>query len=155
VVNAFYRKALIIKQSVMKKILYCIPLLLIIAAACQRDPVDNSPEPTLTQRVAGKWMLQKVNINYYQPITILDDSVRFTGGPADSLVFKPGGLMLSYDGTPGADTTSYSFPDNTHIIIDGERFDIRELTNTRFQLYADSVNLVFNERTVSNVFLVR
>lgn len=139
----------------MKKLLVAIPVLVLLAVACQRDPADNTPEPTTAERVAGRWKLQRVNIDYYQPITVLDDSVRFTGGPGDSLVFRPGGIMLSYDGSPTADTITYSIPDNSHIIIDGERFDIRELTSTRFHLFSDSVNVTFNERTVMNVYLVR
>jgi hypothetical protein len=123
--------------------------------ACQRDAEPNTPEPTTAEKVAGKWKLQKVNIDYYYPITVLDDTVRYTGSPGDSLVFKPNGKIYSYDGSPAPDTIPYSLAGDTHITIDGERFQIRELTAVKFRLYADSVNTLLNERTITDVYLVR
>lgn len=128
---------------------------LISLTACQRESDPITPEPTTEQKVAGKWKLQKVNIDYYTPISVLNDTQEYIGGPADSLVFKPGGLVYSYDGSPAPEILSYSIPDNMHIIIDGERFLIKELNTAKFRIYSDSVDVAANERIVTDVYMVR
>lgn len=99
--------------------------------------------------------MQKINIDYYDPIPILDDSVRYIGLPADSLVFKAGGLLYDYIGDPIPEILSYSVVNSTSMMIDGEKFQIKELTANKFRLHSDSVNTAADDRTVLDLYLFR
>lgn len=132
--------------------------LLTVAAlfsACQPDSELPPPAPTPQQMVLGKWMLQQTKSEYYMPIPVLVSSDVENGTPADSLIFKSNGTILSYVGTPVPDTIPYRVINSSTIEMDGNKYQIKELTANKFRVYLDSTNTTFNMRLVVDVNLVR
>jgi hypothetical protein len=139
----------------MKFLLPIFTAAVVLSGACTPEKETLTPEPTTSEKIAGKWKVQKINIDYYDPIPVLDDSVRYVGLPADSLVFKSGGLLYDYVEDPIPEILPYSVVNSTSMVIDGEKFQIKELTSNKFRLHSDSVNTAANERTVFDVYLFR
>lgn len=89
------------------------------------------------------------------PITVLVSSDVENGTPADSMIFKSNGTILSYVGTPAPDTIPYRVINSSTIEVDGEKFQIKELTANKFRFNQDSTNTTFNMRWVIDINLAR
>jgi hypothetical protein len=141
----------------MKFLPSILTVTVLLLVACQPEPNLPTPVPekTTAEKIAGKWKADRLNIDYYDPIPVLSDTVRFKGLPADSIVFKNTGLMYNYIADPVPDIVPYTIVNNNSIMIDGEKFQIKELTANKLRLYMDTVYVADNERTVVDFYLFR
>lgn len=138
----------------MKFLLPTLILSLLIITACQPGPPPIF-EKTTKQKLLGKWNIQRIDIDYYDPIPVLDDSIRHVGRPGDSLVFAEDIVYNYEDGDPVPEDLPYTIVNDSTLIIDGELTRIRELTETRLHLFSDEIDQVNNERTVFSAKLIR
>jgi hypothetical protein len=139
----------------MKMLLTLFTASVLLLASCQKDKDEAPPEPTTEQKMAGKWKLEKIKLEFYKPSTVLVFSDEYTGTPADSLVFKPGGMLYTYDGSGAPDIQPYAVIKKDTVTIDGNKYAVKELTATKFRLYANVVDMTLNERTVTDMYLYR
>jgi hypothetical protein len=138
----------------MKLLLPALVLSLLIITSC--NPGDPPIfEKTTAQKLLGKWKIQRIDIDYYDPIPVLDDSIRHIGLPGDSLVFTPTILYNYEDGDLVPEDLDYTIVNDSTLIIDGELTMIRELTATRLHLFSDEIDQVNNERQVFSAILIR
>lgn len=139
----------------MKTLFMLLAIISITAlSSCQREDLPDIN--TVRDRIIGKWKVDRLYIDYYDPIPVLDDSVRYVGIPSDSIVFKADGKLFNYMDDPSdPDELEWQLLNDSTISVDGELMQIKELTLTRFWLQSDERDDTFNERTVFNLWLYR
>lgn len=139
----------------MKMLLTLFTASVLLLAACQKDKDVAPPEPTTEQKMVGKWKLEKRKVEFYSPSTVLVFSEVYTGTPADSLVFKPGGMLYTYAENCPPDIQPYAVIKKDTVTIDGDKYAVKELTANKFRLYADVTDITLNERAVAEMYLYR
>lgn len=139
----------------MKMLLTLFTASVLLLAACQKDKDETPPELTTEQKMAGKWKVEKIKAQFYSPVTVLLGENEYTGTASDSVVFKTGGQVYLYDGSGAPDIQPYAVIKKDTISIDGDKYAVKELTATKFRLYADDVNTATDERTVTDMYLYR
>lgn len=137
----------------MRKVIFSILCLSLLAmVSCQKDDI---PEPTTEQKLSGKWKLQRVVEEYYQPINTLIDSEETPGREGDAVEFKANGIVHVYSLIDGDDETTYEILNDTTMLIEDEMYKIRKLTSTELNLFQDYVEPGGDERYVQRVYFVR
>lgn len=124
----------------MKKLqIITICVSLIMLAACRReDSVDTNQAAKAL--LLGKWQLNNLVEEYYQPVNVLKDHDETPGTPGDSVIFKSDNQMDSYiDLSPGEekDVYPYEWVNDSIIKVDGEHYIIRKLTSSELTLYKE------------------
>ena len=95
--------------------------------ACKKDK-----EKTTSEKVLGKWSVTNtVDNSFYNNTAHVTTRA---GLAADYADFRSDGKLYSKDGIY-LDTVAYSITVDNKIILDGETFDIRTLTDNQFVLY--------------------
>ena len=140
----------------MKKLqLITICVSLIMLAACRReDSIDTNQAAKAL--LLGKWQLNNLVDEYYQPVNVLKEHDETPGIPGDSVIFKSDNQMYSYiDLVPGEekDIYPYEWINDSIIKVDGENYTIRKLTNNELTLYKEETGN--NERDVEIEYFIR
>jgi hypothetical protein len=122
----------------MKKLqIITICVSLIMLTACRReDSVDTNQAAKAL--LLGKWQLNNLVDDYYEPVNVLKDHYETPGTPGDSVIFKSDNQMFSYiDVSPGEekDIYPYEWINDSIIKVDGEQYTIRKLTPSELTLY--------------------
>jgi hypothetical protein len=118
----------------MKKLIFLSAFACLAIASCKKD--DPAPQKTTAEKVLGSWKIQNVVFNDYYSNA---DHITTTNGSASDFVeFRNDGKSYSlFQGF--RDTSTYSVPNDNSIILDGETFSIKTLTDNQFTLYNKEV----------------
>ncbi|HYE56322.1 MAG TPA: hypothetical protein VD996_15845 [Chitinophagaceae bacterium] len=134
----------------MKNIIFSLLCLsVIMLASCQKD---DAPETNRT-RILGKWKVEKVIDEYYQPVNTLIDREETTGNPDEYIEFTADGKVKMHSPSMGDDETTYEFIDEDTIMIEDEVYDIKELVEAKLHLFQDFTE--GDQRFVQNAYFIR
>ena len=132
----------------MKQVIFSIlSFSLVMFTACQKDDV----KPTTSQKLQGKWRLDKSIDELYKPSTVLLETETQVGNAGDSIVIKAN-TIVSYSDTQGSDETNYVLLNDTTIKIEDEIYKIRTLNNQQLYLHFDETDAALNERYVQRLY---
>ncbi|HEY0680180.1 MAG TPA: hypothetical protein VGD17_17970 [Chitinophagaceae bacterium] len=137
----------------MRKVVFSIvSLSLFLLCACQ---ADDSPTPSTSQMILGKWRLQKAIDEYYHPVNVLLETENVDGEIGDSVIFKSNNEVYSYSLAHGEEVTTYEILNDTTIKIEDELYKIRRLTNQELHLYMEETDPVLDERYIQKLYFLR
>jgi len=115
---------LTIKQIVMKKTLVLSLIVMILLVACKKDKEEIS--------LKGKWNLENVITKEYQSGVLINTNTE----PGDGYKYdfqNNGNLLIS--GFLTGTTVPYTIISNSKVEIDGDIFEIRNLTGSNVTLF--------------------
>ena len=138
----------------MKTLLLTVALVSIAAlTSCQKDPEENNNVKNL---LIGQWKLDRIQIDEYSPIPVLDHQDIQIGTASDSLVFKAYAKVYSYLEDPlDPEIMDWYLVNDSTLSVDDEIVKIRELTSTKLYFHSDETYTSQNTREVSNITFYR
>jgi len=128
---------------------------LIMLSACSREDSIDPPQKPKTL-LLGKWQMDSLADEAYEPINVLKYHYVDLAKPGDSVIFKSNNEMDSYiDVDPGEekDIYPYEWVNDSTIKVDGDPFIIRKLTSNELTLYYEKT--VNNRRDVEIAYFTR
>ena len=138
----------------MKTLLITVALISVAAlTSCQKDPEENN---AVRNMLIGQWKLDKIQVDVYSPIPVLDHQDIQIGTPSDSLVFKANGKVYSYLEDPlDPEIMDWHLINDSTLSVDDEIVKIRQLTGTLLHFHSDETYTSQNTREVSDIKFYR
>jgi predicted nucleotidyltransferase len=137
----------------MRKVIFSILGVTLLALfACQSK---DTPEPSIEQKLAGRWKIEVIIEEFYKPVNTLVESELTHGRDGDAVEFKPNGVLYVYSEIDGDDETTYEILNDTTIRIEDEVYVIKKLVDAELVLEQDHTEPGANERFVQKIIFVR
>jgi len=109
----------------MKKISILSLIILTLLAGCKKDP----DEPSLK----GLWILDNVVVKEYLGGTLSNTDIE--PGDGTTLDFQDNGNLVIRETGGFTDTITYTIQADSKVIIDGELYEVRDLTASNVALF--------------------
>lgn len=119
----------------MKKVFLGLALVASIVA-CKKDDKNDSGSKTTREKIVGIWLGDKqIDVEKTNGTVTYSDTTDLTGFQLNFA--NDGNVFFSIGGFP-LDTASWALNGDTRILLDGEEFTIKNLTDNQFHVGYDS-----------------
>lgn len=119
----------------MKRNIFTIGMMALVAFASCKKTNSTEPEKTTLQKVQGKWNLFRSTSNTWNPAGVLLYNSVELGEAGDSIVFKPNSKAYSYETGSLVAILDYQVPNDSTLVVDGDRYRINKITGTELNLF--------------------
>jgi hypothetical protein len=112
--------------------IFIIAVLSFMSPSCKKKNDTPAAPPTVAQQVLGKWKVYRTVETNYFPINVqVSQDIEF-GEPGDSIIFKTDNKAYTYLGGIADDTSVYSIPNDSTLIMQGLSFKIKKINAAEF-----------------------
>jgi hypothetical protein len=127
-----------------------------LCAACKKEDLAAKLREETHQQLQGKWYIESIVREVYEPIPILHSHNEYTGKPTDYYFFKTNNnVEITRPEAGQSNEEGYEVVNPSQLIIGNEVWWIEHLTADSFQLAKDRNKVEENRRYVTRIYLAR
>ena len=137
------------------------PLMLLILSAtfllfsCTKEDIGPKLKREAHEKILGKWNIEKIVQQQYEPIPTLVSTNEYTGTSNDYYFFKSDEVVaINTTSTPQTDL-NFEVVNPYQIWIGDDAWRITELSDKKLILNRDRNDVENNKRSVTNIYLIR
>lgn len=139
-----------------KRLLFLLITVLSLGSACKKENLAAKLREETHQQLQGKWFIESIVREVYQPIPILNSRTEYAGKPTDYYLFKTNQVVeITLPEPTQSNEEGYEVINPSQLIIGSEVWWIENLKPGSFQLLQDHNKVDENRRYVTRIYFAR
>jgi hypothetical protein len=137
------------------RLLFLLIGLTFLLSSCTKEDIGPKLRREAEEKILGKWNVEKIVQQEYQPIPTLMKTDEYTGNSEDFYFFKsPELVAISTNSAPQSDNY-FNVVNPTQMWIGDKVWRITELSDRKMTLNLDRYDVDNDKRSVTNIYLTR